>query len=494
MSNAAQKTTLPAGKPCGEGKRQVAGEALFVAHDCCRRYFGDDVRWTDQHQHGHEQRACIEQHEIEPVKRNGHVADIIGGRVERYQMEKVLQGTHRQADNIAPEHSLGYQEKRLPQENPAYRPVGASQSLERADKLHAVQNQDEQTGNHVEARHGQHQHDNDPDVHVQQLEPRKKLRVQVLHGLRVVGVAILIKAVCRGKINLVGHGVEVCKVVNPYFQAAVLRALPSVEALHLAHVANQEELVVVGKSGVVYAANAELACAYIVLDKIGVERIAHLQAHQGGKPPRHQHAIGHGAVGQDGHFALDQVVPEKRPVEIRVHAFQDNALKVGLALEYAGFGAEAVHATHALQGFQAVHQRGIDTDGLHLKTVVVFEIRYLYVRPEADDFVAYFLLETDHDGNGDEHDRQPDPDTERGHPHRRTGHTAFRHLRKMDAPCYEILERQTTVFLFRPPRQPAVLLLLHDFLIGLQRLAEHNERVLQVFLAQHVGNTHLVAS
>ena len=467
---------------------------LFVAHDGRRRNLGDDIGRADHHQHGHEQRACIEQHEIEPAERNGHVADVIGRRIEREQVEEVLQGAHRQADDIAPEHAFGNQEKRLPQENLAYRPVGAAQGFERADKLHAVQNQDEQAGNHVEARHGQHQHDNDPDIHIQQLEPRKELRVQVLHGLGVVGVAILIETVRRGEIDLVGHGVEVREIVNLYFQAAVLRVFPSVEALHLAHVANQEELVVVGKAGVIYAADAEFARTDIVLDKIGEKCITHLQTHEAGQPPRHQHTVGHNAVGQHRHFALDQTVTEKLPIEIHIHPFQDNALKVGFAFEYAGLGAETVHAAHALQGLQAVHQRGIDADGLHLETVVVLEVRYLYVRPEADDLVAYFLLEADHDGNGDEHDRQPDPDAERGHPHRRTGHAAFRHLRKMDAPCYEILERQTTVFLFRPPRQPVVLLLLHDFLVGIQRLAEHNERVLQVFLAQHVGNTHLVTS
>ena len=86
-------------------------------------------------------------------------------------------------DDVANEQSLTDDEGRKPQEGVAHRLVVCSQSFQNTNHLRALQNNDEQAANHGETSHANHQCQDNPNIDVEQREPREYLRVSLEDGL-----------------------------------------------------------------------------------------------------------------------------------------------------------------------------------------------------------------------------------------------------------------------------------------------------------------------
>ena len=153
---------------------------------------GDEVAGCDEHEDADEKCRDVEQEDEEKIELNGNSTHIIGVGIEFHDTRVLLQQHEAYAQNVAQEHTLPYHEDGKPEERVANGAVAGSYSLQDANHRCALKNDDEQSANHRDAGYGNHQGEDDPHVQVEQLQPGENLRVQLLDGLRGVGLAILI--------------------------------------------------------------------------------------------------------------------------------------------------------------------------------------------------------------------------------------------------------------------------------------------------------------
>ena len=140
----------------------------------------------------------------------------------------------------------------------------------------------------------------------------------------------------------------------------------------------------------------------------------------------------------DGKYpSLFQVLLEKSPIIILIHAFQHDALEIPLRLQDTQFRGEPLHMPDAREGGKFLHQRIAHRDRTGLIRGITIKIRYLDMRPETYHLLAHLLLKTHHDRHGKNHDRQSQGDSRQGDTDDGRGSPALPLLAKVNLSRYE---------------------------------------------------------
>ena len=95
-----------------------------------------------------------------------------------------LQQNQSESDDITNQQSFPDDEHGEPKEGVANGLVSCAQRLQYANHVSTFEDDDEQTADHGEASHANHQRQDNPYVQVEQVEPRKDLRIVLLNGSR----------------------------------------------------------------------------------------------------------------------------------------------------------------------------------------------------------------------------------------------------------------------------------------------------------------------
>ena len=132
---------------------------------------GDEEAGGYEYEDADEERGHIEQDDKGQVELHGGRVDIITGGVEVDDARLLLQQDKSDADDVSPEQSASDDEDGKPEEGVAHTLVAHAQCFEDADGLGAFKDDDEQSANHGNASHTDHEHEDDPYVDVKQREP-----------------------------------------------------------------------------------------------------------------------------------------------------------------------------------------------------------------------------------------------------------------------------------------------------------------------------------
>lgn len=133
---------------------------------------------------------------MDDVEVDGYGSQVVGGGIQLQDLKPLLDKAKEQCDEVAPQHTLANQERGEVEENPADADIRGTHRLKHADHVGPFQDDDQEARDHGEPRDDKHQDDNDPHVHVQQVEPVKYHGVNLLDGAGVERVAQAV-GVCR---------------------------------------------------------------------------------------------------------------------------------------------------------------------------------------------------------------------------------------------------------------------------------------------------------
>src|SRR5699024_4013127 len=110
-------------------------------------------------------------------------------------------------------------------------PIAASQGFEHADHLCAFEDENEQSGDHVDAGHDNHDADDQGDIKVKQREPLKDGGVFLFDRPRIEkGAQVLV--------NLSADFIDIVKIIGINFKPPHLVVLPFVDTPHLLDIGN----------------------------------------------------------------------------------------------------------------------------------------------------------------------------------------------------------------------------------------------------------------
>ena len=127
----------------------------------------DKKAGCDEHKETDEQGGQIKQQDDGQVELHRGCVDIVAGGVEMNEPRLLLQHDDAYAYQVAPEQSASDDEGGKPQEGVSHHGVTHAQRLQYAYHLGTFQNDDEQSANHGEACHTDHEHQDNPHIDVE---------------------------------------------------------------------------------------------------------------------------------------------------------------------------------------------------------------------------------------------------------------------------------------------------------------------------------------
>ncbi len=268
-----------------------------------------------------------------------------------------------------------------------------------------LQNNDQQARNHVKAGHQNHQQQNDPHIHIEQVQPvenMRKLPLDVDHPQQ----RFVIGQVGQKQVaHLVFHDVHLIQIIDENFEPADLVFLPRVQALKMPDVNQHKHLVELFQPGTVNAANLKLpdaGCSFIFIQKIHAKRVAKGQFQEVRHLFRNPHLAGSQRIERNlfpGYF----VFFEEGPVKIRSNPFQHHTLNGFFGTNHARLGNKLLHMFYLGHGSQLVQKRLPAVDQLGLIGKVAVVIHNLQVCGKAIYFVFNLALKTGHNCHGQNH-------------------------------------------------------------------------------------------
>ena len=208
------------------------------------------------------------------------------------------------------------------------------------------------------------------------------------------------------------------KIRRAQLEAAHLRRIPTVEPLDVAQVGQRQHPVQFAETRVVDSADAESVAARGILHEKHLDRIAHVRLHPVGHRTREQHFLMADRVAHVGQPAGDEAPPHRRPIVGRIDPFEHDPLHRLFATQDAAFHGIRVETLEAGDSAQIVRERLIAADGLRLiGRRVAVQTGDLHMGPETRQLGGYLALESEYDGQRDDHHRDADGDAQRGDPH-----------------------------------------------------------------------------
>src|SRR5690606_32195320 len=153
---------------------------------------------------------------------------IIAFHREPYHAEMILHEADTDAHKIADDDAGGQDVRRVQQEYALHLAVGAAQGLDDPDHVHPLEDDDEQSGCHVDDGDDDHEHDHHDHVGVQQFQPGEDLREALAHAQRsLVHIEVI-------EVEQLVHVIEIGHVVQQHFETAhiVFMASAGTAAMH----------------------------------------------------------------------------------------------------------------------------------------------------------------------------------------------------------------------------------------------------------------------
>lgn len=316
-------------------------------------------------------------------------------------MEERLHGGEEERQEVAEEHAAENEPEGKVEEEPFEGSVLAAEGFEDADEGGFVENQDEQPGDHVESGDYDDEGENDRHVHVQEAEPVEYLGGGVVEcGDAEETVAVVQRQEVVELRSGIGEGFEVTEF---HGDAGHFAGRPAVEALELADVAEDEEVVIFAEAGVVDSLHCKEACPGRVLNEVGGEFVAGAESEE----------VCNGSGDEDfrrGAFAVQaregaalEVASVEGGVVEGVHPFEDHSVYFGGAFEDGGFGDVGGYLFHPTDTPQDAEEGVGGDDAAAGVGVVVVIGGHVQVGREACQFFGDFLLEAPDDEYGEEH-------------------------------------------------------------------------------------------
>ncbi len=317
---------------------------------------GDEEAGGNEYEEADEERGNVEQGYEGEVELYGCRVDVVAGGVEADDARLLLQHDETDADDVAPEQSATDDEDGKPQEGVADARVAHAQSFEDADGLGALEDDDEQSADHGDACHTDHEREDDPHVDIEQREPREDVGMGFVDGLRGKGLAIFVEPAVDVVDDPVGCSVQLCEVADCHLHTARLVLLPAVQPDGNGEVGEAERLVELCHIGLIDASHREAAGTEVVAKEIGKEAVAGLQPQLVGHEARDEQGIVGRAIGELRHVTLYEMFVEEREVVVAADAFEDNAEEVVVGLQDALYGRVACHTADTWCLAQLAHE------------------------------------------------------------------------------------------------------------------------------------------
>ena len=129
----------------------------------------NQVAGGDKNENADKECGNIDEQENGQVDLHRSLADVVGLRVEPDDAGIFLQQNDAEANDITQQQTLTDDEGWEPEERVADCLVAGSDSLQDTNHLCALKDDDEQSADHREACHTNHQCQDDPDIDVEQL-------------------------------------------------------------------------------------------------------------------------------------------------------------------------------------------------------------------------------------------------------------------------------------------------------------------------------------
>ena len=203
----------------------------------------------------------------------------------------------------------------------AYCLVACAQGLQYSNHAGALKDDDEQSADHGEACHADHQHKNYPDVEVEQVEPREYLRIAFLDGERGIHIALAVLLAVDVVDEFVGHQVKFREVLDRDFRARGHIIVISVQLLGGVEVREAEHFVEFLQVRQVDAGYREAPRADVVVaQEIGKDAVAGMQVQLVGHRLRDHYLLLALLAAEFGEHSLNQVIVDESGVVVFAHA------------------------------------------------------------------------------------------------------------------------------------------------------------------------------
>ena len=276
--------------------------------------------------------------------------------------------------------------------------------------------------------------------------------------------------------------VDFLEVVDGEFGSGSLIGFPAVDLDGRVEVGEADDFVVFLEIGLIDAGNGEFTCADIIVDEIGVDALSGMQLEFVGHQFGDEDLLLRGCSAEGGNGAFYQVLVDEGGIELFVDALEHHAEEIVFRLQDALRHGEPLDVLHSVDLPEQVHHRVVHADRILIDAVDGGELGYRDMTAETDGLVADGMLETEHHADTDNHDRQSDGYPDGCNTYGRTTHFLLVARIIIDTLCYK--EGKVQGF--------CVLLQFCPARIALERFLEDEECTGEVFLLQHVGDTHLI--
>ena len=275
----------------------------------------NEIRRSHKHQHRDDECTYIQQDPPPEAKLHRHTIHIISDRVELEGTKPRLHSDKSQADEVSPQHATTDQEHRETQENLTDGKVVRTECLQYANHVGALQNDDEQARNHGESSHPRHENEDDPHVHVEQVEPSEDLRIAFLYRLRVISRSIGILHHVQLLTEHEARFLQAVVVGHLHFDTTCLVCLPSIQTVDGIKVGQQKDIIVDSKVGLIDTRYLQSTGTDIVArDIISIELVAQFQMKFIGNGTRDERAVGRSRIAEGRYLPLLQMLAEEGPV------------------------------------------------------------------------------------------------------------------------------------------------------------------------------------
>ena len=115
------------------------------------------------------------------------------------------------------------------------------------------------------------------------------------------------------------------------------------------------------------------------------------------------------------------MITEKGGIKLRADSLEHHPLKSIVRLNHSRLRGVPLHMLYLGKGRKCDHHTVIHHNRVGLVRTYRIEITDLDMRTESDYFIAYFTLESNHNGYGNDHHRQTNGNTNHGNHNGRTG-------------------------------------------------------------------------
>ena len=153
----------------------------------------------------------------------------------------LLDQAQNNADQVSPKQANRGQVQRLIDENALNLAIVHSKRFECSDHIHPLNDHDKQSRNHVKTSDHKHQNNDDPNVHILQVEPIEHLRLKFLYGCRE-------QLGSDGLINHVIQFLQARKVIYENLKARHLIGLPTVQSLNMSQIGDDIPFIIFRKA------------------------------------------------------------------------------------------------------------------------------------------------------------------------------------------------------------------------------------------------------